>query len=599
MADLLGSPRRYEWAPDAPAHHRRVPERPASPASDHNSPRRLRRHIRASWSTEKIFLVIAFVVALAFGYVASTLLWQLDVLGTSINQSAWPAAPGKPTKPKPAAMDSVLGNVGLGTKAFEPPFTRAKYLEYFRSIAYGDASLRKHGGNRRVDIQMAAELSNLYSQHASVRASVKSVVEDDLWQEMRFNGQVPPEAHDVKLERALKDRLDVLITREKQYDPHAPAQGFLSKLKSPYAFQKEVEGSLTIHARRKMCPALEHDLGSPLDERRRMLFILGTQKGGTTYLFNALAKHKGFVGADHAYGQGKNPWAKEVHFFNRWPLPQNAKKEYLGCFPQKTWKLPPLHEHPHATNFTLVDATPDYMFNTMAAPRIKAMWPHAKFIVLLRDPIARAYSAWKMSRKMSCREQAQRTPTQACQFPSFAEMVLAEVDLLEKQGCAFNRKAHVFPKTWSECYSCKVTFPSKKTCDHSWRFNKQPCHAQPFLTLSVSMYAAQLSWWFGHFPKSRFMFINSDDLHGKDPLPILNMILDFAEVDGPYFQEKNLQNVWGYNGGYNKSEVSDLDLHTIKFLELFFRQADHDLKLLLSKTGYPGLKRELSHHSRK
>lgn len=82
--------------------------------------------------------------------------------------------------------------------------------------------------------------------------------------------------------------------------------------------------------------------------------------------------------------QGKNPWAKEVHFFNRWPLPKNAKREYLACFPQKTWKLPPLHEHPHAVNFTLLDATPDYMYNTMAAPRIKAMWPHAKFIVLLR-----------------------------------------------------------------------------------------------------------------------------------------------------------------------------------------------------------------------
>lgn len=121
-----------------------------------------------------------------------------------------------------------------------------------------------------------------------------------LWDEMRFNGQVPAEEHDEKLENALRDRLDVLIAREKEYDPKAHGEGFRSK--SPYAFQKEAEGSLSIHTRQKMCPALERDLGSPLDERRRMLFILGTQKGGTTFLFNALAKHKGFVGADHAYG---------------------------------------------------------------------------------------------------------------------------------------------------------------------------------------------------------------------------------------------------------------------------------------------------------
>lgn len=59
---------------------------------------------------------------------------------------------------------------------------------------------------------------------------------------------------------------------------------------------------------------------------------------------------------------------------------------------------------------------------------------------LIQDPIARAYSAWKMSKKMACRDQASKTPTHACQFPSFAEMVIAEVDLLEQQGCAFNRK---------------------------------------------------------------------------------------------------------------------------------------------------------------
>lgn len=80
----------------------------------------------------------------------------------------------------PKAIDSVLGNIGLGTKAFEPPFTRDKYLEYFRSIAYGDASLRKHGGNRRVDIQMAAELSNLYAQHTSAQGSIRAIVEDDV-----------------------------------------------------------------------------------------------------------------------------------------------------------------------------------------------------------------------------------------------------------------------------------------------------------------------------------------------------------------------------------------------------------------------------------
>jgi hypothetical protein len=58
----------------------------------------------------------------------------------------------------------------------------------------------------------------------------------------------------------------------------------------------------------------------------------------------------------------------------------------------------------------------------------------------MQDPIARAYSAWKMSKKMACREQAKWHPSEPCSFPMFAEMVLAETALLQKQGCAFNRK---------------------------------------------------------------------------------------------------------------------------------------------------------------
>lgn len=106
--------------------------------------------------------------------------------GTGFNDHAQPDAKGKPRQKVMDAMDNTMGNIGLGTKAFEPPFTRAKYLEYFRSIAYGDASLRKHGGNRRVDIQMATELSNLYAQHASMHGSIKAVAEDDV----SFSGHV-------------------------------------------------------------------------------------------------------------------------------------------------------------------------------------------------------------------------------------------------------------------------------------------------------------------------------------------------------------------------------------------------------------------------
>ncbi|GAX77033.1 hypothetical protein CEUSTIGMA_g4480.t1 [Chlamydomonas eustigma] len=43
-----------------------------------------------------------------------------------------------------------------------------------------------------------------------------------------------------------------------------------------------------------------------------------------------------------------------------------------------------------------MDGTPDYLHIPSAACRIKATFPNARFIVLLRDPVSRAFSHWNM-----------------------------------------------------------------------------------------------------------------------------------------------------------------------------------------------------------
>ena len=78
-----------------------------------------------------------------------------------------------------------------------------------------------------------------------------------------------------------------------------------------------------------------------------------------------------------SHRQPPGPWSKEVHFFNRWPLP--PADEFLKCFPnseQPDWSL--------QNQLALVDATPEYLFNSVAAPRVKAIVPQAKFVVILR-----------------------------------------------------------------------------------------------------------------------------------------------------------------------------------------------------------------------
>ena len=81
------------WSPDPEVHRRAVSgslleqravfsngrERDSSPRKHP----RLNRFSKLTWSREQVFLALVFVAALMFGYVASTLLWQLEGLGAA------------------------------------------------------------------------------------------------------------------------------------------------------------------------------------------------------------------------------------------------------------------------------------------------------------------------------------------------------------------------------------------------------------------------------------------------------------------------------------------------------------------------------------
>ena len=136
-----------------------------------------------------------------------------------------------------------------------------------------------------------------------------------LWDERMYRGNTSVQtASDVLIEAQLARELDALMYEERAYAPPAApatapsapaaaaAAATLTAASAGFGFREEEEASLGLESRARSCAALETDLGLPMDARRNALFIIGTQKGGTTFLFNALKKHAAFVGADHAYG---------------------------------------------------------------------------------------------------------------------------------------------------------------------------------------------------------------------------------------------------------------------------------------------------------
>src|SRR6266850_2345695 len=111
----------------------------------------------------------------------------------------------------------------------------------------------------------------------------------------------------------------------------------------------------------------------------RLDFILaGAQKAGTTALHYLLSKHPNITMGDQ----------QEMHFFD-------DDEKFAGGVDYDL-----LHRHfPRIGRSTIAgECTPSYLYWKPAAERIWQYNPKIKLLVLLRNPIDRAFAQWNMQR---------------------------------------------------------------------------------------------------------------------------------------------------------------------------------------------------------
>jgi len=113
--------------------------------------------------------------------------------------------------------------------------------------------------------------------------------------------------------------------------------------------------------------------------RKLDFMVAGAQKSGTTALNYYLKRHP----------QIALPIKKEMHFFDNDDLFAGGNVSYT-----------PLYEmfRPARANSIAGENTPIYLYWRPALPRIRHYNPAMKFIVILRNPIERAFSQWNMQR---------------------------------------------------------------------------------------------------------------------------------------------------------------------------------------------------------
>lgn len=220
--------------------------------------------------------------------------------------------------------------------------------------------------------------------------------------------------------------------------------------------------------------------------------IIGAMKCGTSSLFHYLQQHPGISG----------PSIKEVHFLNNPRFYRFGEPWYRSHFPT----LQAMDELSNNLGYQVVtgEGTPAMISNFYAINAGKHL-PNARLVVVLRDPVDRAYSHYHHM----CR--------------SFAGEPLSFWDALQAEE---KRTAADIKLNWEQ--------PEKAGAQH-----KRYAYAKR------GMYIDQIEYWLKYFPREQLKFLHFDDLVSR-PGEVCNAVCDFMELPNHEFDTREMRNPGHY-----------------------------------------------------
>lgn len=257
-------------------------------------------------------------------------------------------------------------------------------------------------------------------------------------------------------------------------------------------------------------------LGHFIDLTRPDFLIIGAQRGGTTSLFHYLQTHPHI----------RLPITKEIHYFD------------LQSYHTPNWYF---SHFPLSQDFTTGEASPYYLFHPEVPERVAHLLPQVRLIVLLRDPVTRAYSHYQHNRSLNLETR------------SFSDAISTELKAIESRT----------PFTINTPYAHRH-----------------------FTYISRGIYIEQLKRWLRFFPPEQLLYLNSTDLF-TSPQRIVMQVIQFLQLDADKLpQGQFLQ--------YNQSKFDEQTTtmpHTIKtelinFYFPFNQQLAHQFNFDLS--GWTG-----------
>ncbi|OGL47144.1 MAG: hypothetical protein A2W05_03565 [Candidatus Schekmanbacteria bacterium RBG_16_38_10] len=217
--------------------------------------------------------------------------------------------------------------------------------------------------------------------------------------------------------------------------------------------------------------------------------IIGAQKCGTTTLYNNLIKHPYVIPA----------LRKEIHFFDLYY--EKGVTWYQAHFPSHLYKSYFLKIY---KNFITGEATPYYIFHPLSPERTFEIVPKVKLIVLLRNPVDRAYSHYQYSVRMGHEN-------------------LSFEDAIQNEMERMNNEREII---YNNC--------------NNYSFNHQH-----FSYLSRGIYIEQLRRWHHYFPRDQILILKSEEFY-LDPSSVFKHVYNFLNLPDLELNDYKKYNVYDY-----------------------------------------------------
>lgn len=259
--------------------------------------------------------------------------------------------------------------------------------------------------------------------------------------------------------------------------------------------------------------------------------IVGVQKAGTTALYQYLSNHPDIIA----------PSQKEIDFFWLDHLFEKGYSWYEAQFPKQTTFF--------GKRKISFESCPHYLFSVTAAKRIYEYNPEIKIIIILRNPITRAFSQFQMyqRRRFDTEKNKQSAKKYGGDIQKFFEAL----------------NAPDFFTNFSEAI------------EQEWKAIQTGGMQAPHL-ISQGFYAQQIENYLQFFPRKQMLLLEHQSLKNQTQ-ETLRHVASFLEIKEKKWMKNELQKY--HEGNYQE----EINLKTYLKLQKIFKEPNQQLFKLIGR----------------